>query len=805
MLTATPYWRRVALFSLGVGGGLSSLGLLGRHLLRRSLPPEEGTLAVAGIDGQVEIIRDRWGTPHIYAETEVDLMFAQGFVHAQDRLFQMDTSRRVGTGRLSEIVGPAGILSDRFARVFGWHRAAAAQVEGMKKDPDTWALAEAYAAGVNARIERGPLPAEFILLAYRPEPWSPYDSAAWGSVLAWGLSVNWATELLRARLIERLGPERAGDLTPRYRNDYPTIVPGANVGERLASALLDAYYQALETLPLGQVPTGAGTGSNNWVVNGQWTASGRPILANDPHLPPLFPPIWYENHLVGGRFRVTGFTSPGVPGVIIGHNERVAWGITNAFPDVQDLYVERFHPDQPLQYEVDGRWVPAEEVVETIDVRGRRQPVVERVRYTRHGPVVSGLIPGEHRDLALRWMCHEENNHMRALLGVCMAHDWDEFRSALHDWAFPSQNVVYADVEGNIGYLMPGRVPLRRRGEGLVPVPGWSNEYEWEGWIPFSELPVRFNPHSGYVVTANNRITPDDYKHMLTGEWLPPYRARRITTLIGELAPLTVEACGEIQQDVVSLLALRFLSLALPFVEKELPASVAEQLLGWGGEMARGQVAPSIVHGWLVCFTRAALVQAVGEQLAGQLLGGGRLEHVSDNPFHEIAYELGLRWLADGAPSWVGEVVPLLKPALEEALAILRTEYGPDPAGWQWGRLHVVALHNHLSRIPALGRLWRPLTLPLGGDGYTVNQAETAPGFPPEPVHVIASCRMILDVGAWDNSVSSLPGGQSGQLASRHYQDRIDDWHQGRYHPMLFSREAVETMARGHLTLQPEG
>ncbi|MFQ5422135.1 MAG: penicillin acylase family protein, partial [Anaerolineae bacterium] len=455
----------------------AGLQLALRRFVQRPLPPLSGELKINGLRRPVEIIRDTWGVPHLYAENERDLFFAQGFVHAQDRLFQMDANRRVGAGRISEIVGPLGLPSDRFARFFGWTRAANAQL--FRSDPDTRGMVDAYADGVNAFIAQKRLPVEFSVLAYRPEPWQAADTAAWGTVLAWGLSVNWETELMRARLLAHLGPEKLADFIPQYDDAYPTILPDAVVGADIAAAVQEAAADAAAYWPV----KGSGVGSNNWVIGGGRTESGRPILANDPHLPPVFPTIWYENHLVGGRFNVTGFTMPGIPGVVIGHNQHIAWGVTNAFPDVQDVYVERFHPDDSTKFEVDGRFYDAEIVEETIKVRGRK-PIVEKVRYTRHGPVFSDMMPEVDQDLSLRWSAYGRTNHMLALFNLNLAHGWDSFRDSLQCWGFPSQNIVYADVAGNIGYTMPGLAPRRRKGIGLLPTPGWLDDHEWAGWIP---------------------------------------------------------------------------------------------------------------------------------------------------------------------------------------------------------------------------------------------------------------------------------------------------------------------------------
>jgi penicillin amidase len=785
--------------------GLAGVGFAWRHLLKRSLPAKNSRFTLNGLSKPVEIIRDRWGVPHIYAQNDQDLFFAQGFVHAQDRLFQMDTFRRVGSGRVSELIGSSGLATDRFARYFGWNKVAEAQMRSL--DAETQKLLDVYSAGVNAYIRQGNLPVEFSLLAYTPDPWRFWDTAVWGAVLAWGLSVNWETELVRVLLLEALGPEKAFDLTSLYDDDYQTIIPDEQVGQRLAQALMESYQQAILTMPLGNIPSGKGIGSNNWAVNGELTASGRPILANDPHLPPLFPPFWYENHLVGESYNVTGFTMPGVPGVIIGHNEHVAWGVTNAFPDVQDIYIERFHVQDPSLYEVNGCWQQADLVEEVIKVRGGKA-VAETVRYTRHGPVFSDLLPQQLGDLSLRWASHSPNSHMCTILDMNRATNWGEFRESLRSWGFPSQNVVYADVNDNIGYMMPGLVPQRGKGAGLLPVPGWNDDHEWDGWIPFEELPVISNPPEGMIVTANNRVHGATYPHLLTSEWLPDYRARRIWELLANNVPLTLEMNGRIQADTVSLQMRRFKRLALAglsagqYRDRD-SAYAVRQLRNWDGDMRPELVEPSLSFGWLVCFTRAVVEQATGPVLAVQLMQKNPPESFPLDPFLDIATELALNWLEHGSPAWVGDIKPLLWPALQETLQILRHELGRSPYNWQWGKLHQVDMRHPFAKVPGLGRAWKRVKLPVGGDGYTVNQSEVGLLFPPDPVTVIASCRLIMDVGDWDNSLAVLPGGQSGHLASPHFQDGLADWQNDRYHPMLFTRERIEKVVEGITLLEP--
>jgi penicillin amidase len=417
-------------------------------------------------------------------------------------------------------------------------------------------------------------------------------------------------------------------------------------------------------------------------------------------------------------------------------------------------------------------------------------------------------LPDAGADLALRWAVHDPNNHLRAVLGICRATNWESFQQAARDWAFPSQNLVYADVQGHIGYLMPGRVPQRAQGHGLVPAPGWTSDYEWRGWIPADELPGRFNPPEGFVVTANNHVVADDYPHFICGDWLPPYRAQRIASLLQAQTPLDVEATARIQNDTVSLLMRRFIRLATPLLPERNESSPLHQqaralLLGWEGDMDAESCAATVAFAWFVHYLHAVIGQALGSELAASLAQAHQPERFSASPFQELSQELVLCWLADGAPAWVGDVEPLVDPAFAAAVSAIVRHLGPNPARWQWGRLHVVRLSSDLSRIPLAGQFWRPRTLPVGGDGYTVNQAEVAPVFPPGPADVIASCRMIIDVGEWDNCLSALPGGQSGHPASKHYQDHIDDWRHGRYHPMLFSRAAIEREAEGQLTLQP--
>src|SRR5579883_2219627 len=543
------WWQKTAATAAGVAGLVGGAYYLFMH---RPLPKTRGKLHLAELHEPVEIVTDRYGVPHIYANNEDDLYLAQGYVHAQHRLWQMELNRRIGSGRLAELFGEIALEPDRFARRLGLHRAAAAAVRTLP--PHSARILDAYARGVNAFISshRTNLPLEFTLLRLTPAPWQPADTMQWSKMMGWNLGGNWETELIRARLVARLGPERAAKLETGYDPSHPLIIPpgvsykGTNLG------LLEQYATLRQLSGFGLL--GA---SNNWVVDGSMTITGKPILCNDPHLGQTAPSIWFECHLVAGEIDVVGATFPGAPGVIIGHNRHVAWGVTNAISDVEDLYIEKFNPQNPIQYEYKGQWEEAEVIREEIRVKGRAEPLIEEVRITRHGPILTSMpnpqsaetaeaagsnghnpVPAE-LPLALRWTGLQQCHILSSIPKLNRATNWEEFREAMRDWDVPPQNVIYADKEGNIGYIMAGAIPIRAQGQGLLPSPGRTGEYAWVGYIPFDELPQTYNPEQHFIVTANNRVVDDNYPYYITNEWLNGYRAQRIRDLLtskGKLA-----------------------------------------------------------------------------------------------------------------------------------------------------------------------------------------------------------------------------------------------------------------------------
>lgn len=767
------------LAATGLATGLSV------YAVRRAFPQTSGRIVLDGLRGTVEVMRDRWGIPHIYAQDDLDLFFAQGFVHAQDRLWQMEFNRRAASGRLSEIFGPVTLDTDRFLRTVGLRRAA--EAEAAQLGDEMTRVLQAYADGVNAYIasRRGRLPLEFALLRYAPEPWSPVDSVAFGKLMAWTLSGNWDSEILRAHLVSRFGEAGMERLMPAYPAGMPVIVP--------AGADYRPFRSAAALRLAAHAPARNGTGSNNWVIAGSRTTTGTPILANDPHLEAAMPSIWYEMDLSSERFHVAGATFAGAPGVIIGHNARIAWGVTNAGPDVQDLYLERFDPDDPTRYEFKGQWEQATVVEESIVVKGRRDPLILPVRITRHGPILNGVVDGLDAFVALRWTALDPGTILGSVLRLNQARNWGEFREALKLWTVPAQNFVYADVDGNIGYQLPGRIPVRAKGDGLLPVPGWMGEYEWVGEIPFEELPSSFNPERGYVITANNRIIPDGYKHFIAAEWDPGFRAQRIETMLTAQPKVSPEVVADMQLDTTSLPAQAILrSLRGVQVTEEPEASLLAELRAWDGVLAPESSAAAIYEAFRVALSRLLFEDALGPEMFKRYLD------------RSDAWTLTILRLFDEPSSpWWGPAGrdALVGKALAEARETLTQRLGSNQSNWTWGRLHLMRFEHPMGRVPALGRIFNATAPPTGGDAFTVNNG----GFSVKTFRqvIVASYRQILDVGNWDRSMAIHTTGQSGLPFHRHYKDFITAWATGQYHPLFFSSVKVLETVESSLTLAP--
>lgn len=811
----------------GIAAGAAGVGAVGAvAALRRSLPRTSGRLPLPGLAARAEVRRDRWGVPHVYADSNADLFAAIGYVHAQDRLWQMELNRRTAHGRLAEIFGPVALSSDQFIRTMGFSRVARAEVELL--DDRTRELVEAYVRGVNACLEasRGRLPLEFTILGFQPRPWEPADILAWPKVMALSLCLNWTSELFNARVVERVGAERAAELGPRYPGEAAiTVPPGFHWPAHLGDS---ALRLAGEVARFTGEP-GPAQGSNGWAVGPSRSATGRALLAEDPHLGLGLPGIWYALHLEGGDYHAAGIGCPGTLGVIIGHNRHIAWGQTNAATDVQDLYVERFHHEHPLLYEFRGEWRHAEQVREEIAVKGQAEPVVLDVVITHHGPVIDAVTGPERSPLArrgaapaveplfrealaLRWTALDPSPALtRSVLRINRARDWDEFRAALEDWDVPPQNFVYADVDGHFGYALGGKLPIRPRSDGQLPVPGWDGEHEWAGFLPNEELPATLDPPDGLVVTANNRIAAPDHPlhEQIHGEYANPYRAERIEALLRAAENHDVRSFARIQADWRSLpgLAIARLVAAVP-ADEPLERSARSLLAAWDGEVTADSTAAAVYDA--VRFHLSRVVYAELGELLGAQGGVGAFGGIPSNNYLERALPGILAraaaanldtpdpWLGGGR-TWAG----VIRETLRRAVAELRTKLGPDPARWTYGRSHTLTLRHPLGGVAALAPIFNRGPWPMGGDVDTVcmqyTPRETAAG----PLYNAPSWRQIFDPGDWDAARVILPAGQSGHPASGHYADMPGAWRAGGYFPLLWSREAVERYSEAVLLLEP--
>ncbi|MBO9373805.1 MAG: penicillin acylase family protein [Chloroflexus sp.] len=775
--------------------GILIIGGGGGYLwLRRSLPQTNGEIRVTGISGPVTIVRDTDGIPHITGATDTDAVFGLGFVHAQERLWQMEVQRRIGHGRLSEIFGETTLRTDTFLRTLGVARAAQKALASL--DRATVELLEAYAAGVNAFLATNPvLPPEFLILGVQPAPWQPVDSLVWAKMMAWDLGGNWNNELMRATLVAKIGPEDAAFLMPPYTADGPLILPTS------VAAPATPYHEAktpiqpetaerlLELADEMLLITGIGdqlAGSNNWVIGGSRTASGKPLLVNDPHLANRIPSIWYLAHIKGETINAIGATFPGLPVVVIGHNERIAWGVTNTDPDVQDLYIERIDAQNYVEY--NGTREPVTLINEVIPVKGS-DPVTLTVRITRHGPVISDVLPDAKETLAFRWTALDDRDTtIRAFVNLNRAKNWAEFTAALRDYKAPMQNFVYADVDGNIGFYAPGSVPIRRNGDGSMPVPGWTDEFEWIGYIPFEELPHVYNPPQDYVVTANNRVVGDDYPYLLGTSWAAPFRAQRIIELIEQKSSLTVADMRLMLSDVRSIQARELLPILRNVTPAEPREATALELLrNWDGTMVGDSPAAAIYQGYY----NAVLEEVFADELRDFFTATYRHRH----GFAAMALR---QVLLEGHREWCDNVTTIdtnedcatvLATALRRGLDAMATAQGEqDPTRWRWNRVHqAVFPHNPFSQVGALRGIFER-RVPTGGDGFTINVAPLRlnEGY---LQYNAPSYRQIIDLSDLNESRFIHTTGQSGNVLSSRYSDYLALWQRGEDVPMRFSGE----------------
>jgi penicillin amidase len=788
----------------------------------RPLPQLDGSLALPGLHAEVTVERDNWGVPHIRASSVEDLAEAQGYVLAQDRLWQMDLLRRAARGQLSEVLGPATLQIDKDFRRLNFSRAAETDWEMMS--PEVRPVFEAYARGVNQFIEQHSrhLPIEFTLLQYKPQPWQPTDTLMLGCYMYRTLTDTRAQEMDRAIVAAKVGPERAKDLYSQDSSMDRYVVGDPNVskdphGARLdddpddddemdpedvlkasrdratspdSAADLPDMTSALalsvrDWLQDSQRQIRQALGSNNWVVSGDHTATHRPLLANDMHLELTLPSIWYEVHLTTPGWNVKGFALPGAPMVVVGHNDRIAWGFTNNGADVLDLYKETINPENPDEYRVNAQWKKADIYDEVIKVKGAPDEQL-RLMVTRHGPVVK---QDGNTAYAMRWTVLEPGALCNFYNWLGKAQNWGEFREIIRGVWGPGQNVVYADVDGNIGYILGAKIPIRKKGHGEVPVPGDTDDYEWTGYIPFEQLPQVFNPDSGMIVTANARVVGPDYKPFITEHWEEPYRTARIYDLLHDKRDLRPEDMLKVQTDTFSYPHL-FIAEQLVAAAKVAPPKderarkLIQEAKDWNGMAEANSSVVSFLNATLFRSLSLVLKPYLGEDTnLYKWRGLAFLQRVlTDRP---------PRWL----PSDYKSYDQLLSAAADLAVQQLEKTTGEkDPDDWQWKRFNYLDMLHPIGREGILKKLLSITDQPQSGTEYSPRAASRHHG---------PSERFVANTANWDESIMLITGGESGQPGSEHYRDQFSYWYEGKAIFGPFSDTAEAKVRRHKLTLKP--
>jgi len=816
-----------------------------RRTAKKSFPVVEGEIQVTGLDGPARIFRDGYGIPHIYATTHHDLFFSQGYVHAQDRFWQMDFWRHMGGGRLAELVGKPMLETDKFLRTLGWERVAQQELDLLS--PDELSVLDAYSAGVNAyiaEINGSELSLEYLFLSvlnadYEPPPWTPLNSLTWGKAMAWDLRSNLDSEIDRAKLLKTLPRNQMEFIYPPYPADHPYIIPGPQIeidSEDQGYELSDSDHSYLDesswqevvksleniqslSADLDQITRGGfeGIGSNSWVLHGDLTDTGKPYLMNDPHLGSQMPSIWYEVGLHCSekteecQMDVAGFSFAGVPGVVIGHNDHIAWGLTNVGPDVMDLYIEKTNPDHPTQYLTPDGWVEMESVVEVIQIAGG-EPIEHQVYLTSHGPIigseyglddfdqVTGLAIPDNFALSLRWTALEPSCVFCAMWEINLAKNWDEFRQAASLFAVPSQNLIYADIDGNIGYQMPGNIPIRIEGhDGMLPVPGWNGDYDWQGYIPFEELPNSFNPPSGYIVTANNAVVGPDYPYLITEEWSRGFRAQRIVDMLEQAPkPISISMLKAMQGDNYDQIAPVLIPeiLKLNFSDPELEAAQGI-LVGWNyqADMDSGPAA------LFMTFWQNLVTNTMQDNLPDDFNVG--VGSTSKEIIRQLINQPENPWWNDSSTPEREIMVDIFKLTFEESYRELKKDFGKDPAAWQWGDLHTITFQNQImSSFPFVNKFFNRGPFPAAGGNEIVNATGWDPGNP-YVIDWLPSMRMIVNLNDLSNSLSIHTTGQSGHAYHPHYIDMADLWRNIYYHPMLWDIDHIKRQAESLLILTP--
>ncbi|MFJ5565618.1 penicillin acylase family protein [Lysinibacillus xylanilyticus] len=773
-------WKK---WLLAIAGFLAIVALVAfigfTWFMNKSKPVIDGELSLSVLDEDVTVTRDDKGIPHIFAKIDADLYRAQGYVQAQDRLFQMDLARRQASGRLSEIIGEATIDTDKHFRTFSLRDAAEKSLSTY--DAESRQVLEWFADGVNAFIAQAKksntLSYEFALLGYEPEEWSVVDSLTIGKYMAYDLGGNWNTLAFRHWALQNFDEEKAKELFIKYPENASSIIE-ANKENPVAVA---GHFNA-DLLP------NEFNGSNNWVVSGKKTKNGTPILADDPHLGLSTPSIWYQMHLQSPEQNVSGVIFAGVPGIILGHNDNIAWGVTNVGPDVQDLYIEIPNPDDPTQFRYDSKWEQADVRDEQIKVKDGEMVDFEVV-VTRHGPIMTDLAFKDTEPTAqfsMQWTALQPTTELRAVLGFNKAKSWNEFEKALEDFKAPAQNFVFASKDGTIAYKANGQIPIRKQGDGQLPVPGDSSDYGWEGFIPWDELPTVVNPDEGFIATANNEVIGEEYSYHITDLWAQPYRFERIKEVLAANDSLTVEDMMNLQMDQHNLYAREFLPYLLTSIKAQDQdgkyKDVIKLLENWDMVDAKDSGAPLVFHTLMEKLQEVLFKDQMPEDMYELMYGKF---NITDQLLRTAYAGKKSIWIEEQ-----GGVDATVYKALELTVAQIEDQFGKNVSKWKWGDFHQLTFDHTLGKAsPILAAYFNAKKVPIGGSKVTVQAADNDLA---GNVNHGASWRFVVDVGDLSSAYHIVGPGQSGHVRSAWYQDQVMDWSNGDYHQTFVRKEDIK-------------
>jgi penicillin G amidase len=790
------------------------------HLVTKSFPVTSGAISLPGIHNPVDIYRDEYGIPHILAGNEDDLMFAAGYAHAQDRLWQMDLARRTGEGRLSEIFDTATVKFDKLFRTLGF--TALTETLYRTMHPHTQKMLERYAAGVNAYIEthKGKYPVEFDMLNYEPEPWKPQETVIIARLMAWELNFSWWEELTYAEIEAKVTPEKFKEIIPTYPDSIPAMTAAslkheASLDKRTISDVHEFMMAARDYRQ--QFTLGPFSGASNaWVVAGSRSISGKPLLANDPHLKTSVPARWYEMHLSAPGWNVSGMTLPGVPYIVIGHNDSLAWGFTNAMLDDADFYLDCVDTAHPKMYTYDNTSLPVIAHDEMIFI-GKKDSVEITIRATKHGPVITDVHPSrEHNGytgagnpylISLRWTGFEKSDELHSFELMNTAANHLQFEDGLKGLTVPAQALVYADVAGNIGFWMAGRVPIRGRQNPLLPTPGWMSETEWQGYVPFEKLPRLWNPPQGYIICANQKIAGNEYPYFLSNYWEPPSRMLRIRELLTSMEKFSREDFGRFQQDVLSPYNRSIVKHILEVYPVDSTAenndvrTALEYLRNWDYKDTPTAIASSIFNEFMVILVHYIYEDEMGPETLKDFLF-----------FSAIPYRVTSQILAADSSAWFDDIhtpqietkKDIIRRSLFDAIKELKQNAGGEMKSWQWGSIHEAYFEHPFGKRKPLDKVFNVGPFPAAGSATTVNKGDFRLSDPFQ-VFSASSMRQVIDLGNPQISWTILPLGQSGQPYHKHYKDQAPLWFNGGYHPVTIDSNEIASKKWERLTLNPLG